>query len=52
MTPLRLTPRERAAAWLVTGPVGHLWAGAADWAALLARIGWARARGQEVRWPE
>jgi hypothetical protein len=29
--------RSRFAAWLVTGPLGHLWAGVADWAELLAR---------------
>jgi len=33
---------SRLAAWLVTGPLGHLWAGLADWAALLAR--WVRSR--------
>jgi hypothetical protein len=36
--------RGRFAAWLVTGPLGHLWAGVADWAELLARWLWARAR--------
>src|SRR5688572_14749270 len=30
----------RLAAWLVTGPLGHLWAGLADWAELL----WSRVR--------
>jgi hypothetical protein len=34
--------RSRLAAWLVTGPLGHLWGGLADWAELLAR--WARSR--------
>jgi hypothetical protein len=29
--------RIRFAAWLVTGPLGHLWAGVADWTELLAR---------------
>jgi hypothetical protein len=29
--------RTRIAAWLVTGPLGHLLAGVADWAELLAR---------------
>jgi hypothetical protein len=52
MEPSRLPLRTRAAAWLVTGPVGHLWAGAADWAALLARYARARARGREMRWWE
>jgi hypothetical protein len=39
-----LSRRERIAAALVTGPAGHLYAGVADWAVLLARFGWARAR--------
>jgi hypothetical protein len=30
--------RSRLAAWLVTGPLGHLYAGLADWAALLLRL--------------
>jgi hypothetical protein len=37
--------RTRFAAWLVTGPLGHLYAGVADWAALFARWLWARVRG-------
>jgi hypothetical protein len=32
------------AAWLVTGPIGHLAAGVADWAELLARWSFARLR--------
>jgi hypothetical protein len=44
-----LTGRERVAARLVTGPLAHLYGGAADWASLLARYAWARARGREVR---
>ena len=39
--------RARLATWLVTGPVGHLVAGAIDWLALLGRYGWARARGRD-----
>jgi hypothetical protein len=39
----------RFAAWLVTGPVGHFVAGMADWAELLARYWWARARGRDPR---
>jgi hypothetical protein len=27
--------RERLAAWLVTGPIGHFVAGVADWVALV-----------------
>lgn len=40
--------RRRAAAWLLTGPVGHLYGGLADWAVLLARYLVARARGQSL----
>jgi hypothetical protein len=42
--PLRLSARTRAAAWIVTGPVGHLYGGVADWAELLARYALASAR--------
>jgi hypothetical protein len=45
----RLSWRTRFAAWLVTGPPGHLWGGVADWATLLVRWGWARAHGREMR---
>jgi hypothetical protein len=38
---------RRFAAWVVTGPVGHLYGGVADLTALLARYGWARARGRD-----
>jgi len=40
------TPRVAAAAWLATGPLGHLYAGVADWVILLARLARARARGE------
>ncbi|MEA2176745.1 MAG: hypothetical protein QOG77_42 [Solirubrobacteraceae bacterium] len=40
--PPRRRPSTVIAAWLVTGPLGHLWGGLADWL-LLARA-WARAR--------
>jgi hypothetical protein len=50
MTRLALPPHVRIAAWVVTGPVGHLCAGVVDWAALLARHWWARARRREPRW--
>jgi hypothetical protein len=33
---------SRLAAWLVTGPLGHLYGGLADWVELLAR--WLRGR--------
>jgi hypothetical protein len=35
---------SRLAAWLVTGPLGHLAAGLADWSELLARATWSRLR--------
>ena len=35
---------QRVAAWLYTGPLGHLYGGVADWAELLGRYLWARAR--------
>ncbi len=40
--------RRRSIAWLLTGPVGHFVAGMADWVVMLARYGWARARGREL----
>jgi hypothetical protein len=43
----RLPARTRLAAWLVTGPLGHLYGGVADWASLLARYVSARARGRD-----
>ena len=36
----------RLLAWIYTGPVGHLYGGLADWAELMARYLWARARGR------
>jgi hypothetical protein len=38
---------NRIAAWLYTGPLGHLYGGVADWTELLARYAWARANGRE-----
>jgi hypothetical protein len=40
--------RPRFAAWLYTGPVGHLYGGTADALELLVRYWWARARGREI----
>ena len=37
MPAVRLSPSTRVAAWLYTGPLGHLYGGVADWAALLSR---------------
>jgi hypothetical protein len=42
-----MPPGRRIAAWIVTGPIGHLYGGLADWAALLARYACARARGRD-----
>jgi hypothetical protein len=42
MEPLEPRPRTRAWAWVVTGPLGHLWGGVADWTALFARLAWGR----------
>jgi hypothetical protein len=42
-----MPPGRRLAAWIVTGPLGHLYGGVADWATLLARYAWARARGRD-----
>jgi hypothetical protein len=43
----RRPPHEVLAAWIVTGPLGHLYAGLADWATVLVR--YARARGRLER---
>jgi len=44
--PVRRGPAERLAAWVVTGPPGHLWSALADVAELWARYGLARLRGR------
>ena len=41
---------NRLLAWTYTGPLGHLYGGVADWAELLGRYAWARARGKPP-WP-
>ncbi|MGZ4270697.1 MAG: hypothetical protein ACXVSX_15995 [Solirubrobacteraceae bacterium] len=38
---------RRAAAWWVTGPLGHLYGGVVDWSSLLARYLYARARHRD-----
>jgi hypothetical protein len=43
----RRPPATVLAAWLATGPLGHLVCGALDVGALLARVAWARARGRD-----
>jgi hypothetical protein len=42
-----MPPSRRLAAWLVTGPLGHLAAGVVDWLELFGRYVWARARGRD-----
>ncbi len=37
---------ERLAAWYVTGPLGHLVAGLADWVQLAVRLAAARTRAR------
>jgi hypothetical protein len=44
--PLRRSPAERLAAWVLTGPLGHLWSALADVVVLLARWGRARVSGR------
>jgi hypothetical protein len=44
MTSIRRGRRERAVAWAVTGPPGHLWSVSADVVVLWARILLARLR--------
>ena len=38
---------RRVAAWLLTGPLGHLAAGVVDWLVLFRRWAWARMRGRD-----
>ena len=40
-------PLEVVAAWVVTGPIGHLYAGVVDWLGVLVR--YVRARGRWER---
>lgn len=41
--------KERVAAWYVTGPLGHLVAGIADWVQLLGRYGMQRLKDAAAR---
>jgi len=43
-------PRERFAAWLVTGPIGHLYGTLADVALPWGRWGFARVRARVRGW--
>jgi hypothetical protein len=42
----RLPLDRRLAAWLYTGPLGHLYGGLTDWGALLWRLSLARVRAR------
>ena len=42
--PRTRSPLEVAHAWVLTGPIGHLYAGLADWLGVLIR--YVRARGR------
>jgi hypothetical protein len=44
--PLRRGPRERAEAWLVTGPLGHLYSVVADLTLFGTRLIASRLRGR------
>lgn len=46
---MRLTARDRALTWLVTGPLGHLAAGVVDWIELMSRWQFGRLRGRLAR---
>jgi len=46
MSARRLSLSTRALAWVYTGPLGHLYGGLADWAALLGRLALARVRAR------
>jgi len=41
-------PHVVLAAWIVTGPLGHLYAGVVDWVVVLARYARARMRGERL----
>jgi hypothetical protein len=45
---IRRGPAERLKAWLVTGPLGHLWSVAADVVLAWTRYALARLRGRSV----
>jgi hypothetical protein len=46
---LRRRPPERLAAWIVTGPIGHLYGSLADIALLWGRWGLSRVRARLSR---
>jgi hypothetical protein len=46
---MSLSALDRLRAWLLTGPIGHLVAGVADWVELLARWQFSRMRARVTR---
>lgn len=42
--PIRRSPAERLAAWIVTGPLGHLWSAVADIGSFAVLAGASRVR--------
>jgi hypothetical protein len=47
----RPSPSRRLSAWVVTGPLGHLYGGLLDWAEIAAKLALARARGKRLGEP-
>jgi hypothetical protein len=45
----RMPPRRRLQAWVLTGPLGHLYGGVADICGALAGYWWARVRDRDPR---
>jgi hypothetical protein len=41
---------SRATAWIVTGPLGHLWSASVDILLLWVRYGWTRAMSRGALW--
>jgi hypothetical protein len=46
LPPVRRPPAEKLHAWIVTGPLGHLWSALADVTTIWARYLANRARGR------
>jgi hypothetical protein len=46
-SPIRPTPIERAQAWVVTGPLGHLWSVTADVVVMWTRYALAQRRRRD-----
>ena len=46
--PRSRSPYEVVAAWVLTGPLGHLYAGVVDWVGVLVRFVRARGRWEKM----